>query len=809
MRFKGLLSAVAIAVCLWALGEAPLAHEHKHTHQNLARAAFRLLNLPFDTLGGLTKQEIEDELAQGVIDEDECINVDDFGNAWEGFPNWNSHFYEAKLRVRLSGVVAGCGYGIFAVQGKHNNAAQRAATLYQMARDEYSAGDLKSAFRILGRVLHLLQDMASPAHVHDDPHAELPATSKCGGDSDDFERWGYCEGLTSDGLNTRVCEYFYDSSTTHYPGKAAISFDGCAAPVVQECLADFDSDGTSESYGVPPPGFTCRLWAALHILYEAKPQGYGPNPVGPNAGHAFVHRLANVTYDFTTFTVHLQDISPSDDPLPEVSELSKMLTGSRTSDCEGPVGGDVGICEATDANGWRIRGDFQDIGRSDVQEGSTELTIGDSNEEWWTMPTGYFKKVEGVIFRDIFIDGFVYIENAGGEGPLGFGDQDSFIPRRYGCTISETQTNPRLCSTSSPSSSRAKVLYRQLYGTHENDLDPFVNARRANHDGKTLLRIYGDVLYASAVAYGAGLIQHFLDQVAERPTAAAGGPYTGAVCQPIPFDGSQSSDPNGNVITYEWDFTDDGTFDVASATAAQPFTFTAPFTGQARLRVTDSEGLSDEATAELTITPDASKPVISKVTATPASVWPPNHKMNAVTVNVSVADACGTPTCRIVSVTSNQPTETTGPKRGEPDWVITGPLTLQVRGESAPRQDRVYTVNLSCEDETGNAVTSTTTVTVPRPPETKPVPAAPTVKKGRYKKSGGACVWDANDNGANQCAPVMGRYKIAGGRCVWDAKDRGANQCTPGKGRYKKAGGGCVWAPNDSGPNQCTPPRPR
>jgi hypothetical protein len=311
------------------------------------------------------------------------------------------------------------------------------------------------------------------------------------------------------------------------------------------------------------------------------------------------------------------------------------------------------------------------------------------------------------------------------------------------------------------------------------------------------------------VAYGAGLIQHFLDQVAERPTAAAGGPYTGAVCQPIPFDGSQSSDPNGNVITYEWDFTDDGTFDVASATAAQPFTFTAPFTGQARLRVTDSEGLSDEATAELTITPDASKPVISKVTATPASVWPPNHKMNAVTVNVSVADACGTPTCRIVSVTSNQPTETTGPKRGEPDWVITGPLTLQVRGESAPRQDRVYTVNLSCEDETGNAVTSTTTVTVPRPPETKPVPAAPTVKKGRYKKSGGACVWDANDNGANQCAPVMGRYKIAGGRCVWDAKDRGANQCTPGKGRYKKAGGGCVWAPNDSGPNQCTPPRPR
>lgn len=712
MRFKGLLSAVAVAVCLWALGDAPRAHEHEHTHQNLARAAFRLLNLSFDTVGGLTKQEIEDELAQGVIDEDECIEVDDFGRAWENFPNWNSHFYEAKQRVRLSGVVAGCGYGILAVQGRHSNAAQRAQVLYQMARDEFGAGNVKSSFRILGRVLHLLQDMTSPAHVHDDPHAELPATSSCGGDSDDFERWGYCEGLTSDGLNTRVCEYFYDANSTHYPGKAPITFDGCAAPISTECLADFDSDGTTESYGVPPPGFTCRLWSALQILYEGKPQGYGTNPVGPNAGHAFVHRLANVTYDFTTFTVHLQDISPGDDPLPEPSELSLMLTGSTVADCTGPVGGDEGLCEATDANGWRIRGDFQDIGRSDVQPGSTELTIGDSNEEWWTMPTGYFKRVEGVLFRDIFIDGFVYIENAGGEGPAGGGDTDSFIPRRYGCTSAEAAANGRLCSTTGLGS-RSKAMYQQLYGTHRNRLDPFVNARRDNHDGKTLLRIYGDVLYASAVAYGAGLIQHFIEQVTVRPVAVAGGPYTGEACTPMTFDGGGSTDANGQIVEYAWDFTNDGTVDATSSSPQLNHSYPSAFEGDVWLRVTDNEGLTDEATAAVTITPDETAPTIASVTATPSSLWPANHQMVTVAITASVADACGA-TCRVTGVTSSAAGPGLGPHRGQPDWQVTGPLTLQLRAErSGAAGDRVYTVTVECVDGAGNASTRQVAVTVP------------------------------------------------------------------------------------------------
>jgi hypothetical protein len=359
---------------------------------------------------------------------------------------------------------------------------------------------------------------------------------------------------------------------------------------------------------------------------------------------------------------------------------------------------------------------------------------------------------------------------------------DNFVPLRYGCTAAELALDSDLCSETSVGP-RSKAMFQQLYGRVNNLSDPFPEVTEAGR-GKTLLRIYGDVLYTSAVAYGAGLIERFLDEVTVPPNAVPGGPYTGEACTPVLVDASGSTDSNGQVAKYEWDLTNDGTLDVTTLTAASQLTYPSAFTGQLRLRVTDNDGFLDEATAEVTITPDVTAPVIAAVTATPSSFWPPNHKMNPVTVSVSVADACGTTACRIVGVTSNQATDGPGPNRSEPDWVVTGPLTLDVRAEAAPKQDRLYTVMLSCEDESGNVATSTTIVTVPRPPEDKPTPAPkPTVKKGRYKKAGNACVWAANDSGPNQCSPT--------------------------KGRYKKAGTACVWAPNDSGPNQCTPPKPR
>ena len=53
-----------------------------------------------------------------------------------------------------------------------------------------------------------------------------------------------------------------------------------------------------------------------------------------------------------------------------------------------------------------------------------------------------------------------------------------------------------------------------------------------------------------------------------------------------------------------------------------------------------------------------------------------------------------------------------------------------------------------------------------------------------------------------------GRWKDDGnGGCVFDAADDGPDQCSPTAGRWKLDGdGGCVFDPNDSGPNQGPPP---
>jgi hypothetical protein len=56
---------------------------------------------------------------------------------------------------------------------------------------------------------------------------------------------------------------------------------------------------------------------------------------------------------------------------------------------------------------------------------------------------------------------------------------------------------------------------------------------------------------------------------------------------------------------------------------------------------------------------DITPPLISAVVANPNSLWPPNQKMVPVTISVAATDACGIASEKIVSVTSNEPSDGT------------------------------------------------------------------------------------------------------------------------------------------------------
>lgn len=75
----------------------------------------------------------------------------------------------------------------------------------------------------------------------------------------------------------------------------------------------------------------------------------------------------------------------------------------------------------------------------------------------------------------------------------------------------------------------------------------------------------------------------------QSPVANAGGPYSGNEGATITFDGSKSSDADGTITKYEWDFQNDGVYDQTTTLPTTTYKYLDNFTGQVKLRVTDSE----------------------------------------------------------------------------------------------------------------------------------------------------------------------------------------------------------------------------
>jgi hypothetical protein len=134
-------------------------------------------------------------------------------------------------------------------------------------------------------------------------------------------------------------------------------------------------------------------------------------------------------------------------------------------------------------------------------------------------------------------------------------------------------------------------------------------------------------------------------------------------------------------------------------------------------QATDAAGNSTTATTTHTVV-DVTPPTIVRTTPSQRTLWPPNHRLVQVGLDVDATDNCGgsegeAPRCRVFQVTSNEPINGRGDGNTQWDWEITGPLSVKLRAERAgPRTGRIYTVWVECTDGSGHVTTDSTDVTV-------------------------------------------------------------------------------------------------
>ena len=204
------------------------------------------------------------------------------------------------------------------------------------------------------------------------------------------------------------------------------------------------------------------------------------------------------------------------------------------------------------------------------------------------------------------------------------------------------------------------------------------------------------------------------------PNAVAGPDQNVAFSKEVTLNGTASNDPDSgpNALAHAWRFVylPAGSA-LSNASLADADKATARFTPDkagsyvVQLAVNDGDASDFDQVLIKVTTPLT----IKSVTASPNTLWPPNHKMVPVKVTVSATSPGNpTPVCQIRSVASNEPVNGTGDGDTAPDWQITGALTVNLRAERAGNgTGRVYTITVQCMDKAGNRATKDATVTVP------------------------------------------------------------------------------------------------
>lgn len=155
--------------------------------------------------------------------------------------------------------------------------------------------------------------------------------------------------------------------------------------------------------------------------------------------------------------------------------------------------------------------------------------------------------------------------------------------------------------------------------------------------------------------------------------------------------------------------------DAAPTVSASPASGSTFALGVTTVTVTATDTAGNSSTKTFTVTVQDTTAPTASLSLSAGSLWPPNHKLVAITPTLTASDLAGPVTISGPTITSNEPINGLGDGDTSPDWIITGTNGVQLRAErSGTGNGRTYTITYVVTDRAGNATTVSATVFVPK-----------------------------------------------------------------------------------------------
>jgi len=223
---------------------------------------------------------------------------------------------------------------------------------------------------------------------------------------------------------------------------------------------------------------------------------------------------------------------------------------------------------------------------------------------------------------------------------------------------------------------------------------------------------------SDGLASGTATVNIMVSHVNQIPMANAGADQTIDEGTPVTLDGRASSDPDGDLLTYTWTQPVGLPILLSDPHSATP-TFTAPLVGaggatlEFQLIVNDGEASSAPDRVKITVQDLNAPPACQLGVARPTLLWPPDHKLLAVSI-VGVADPDNDQvTITVTGVKQDEPVNGLGDGDTSPDAVLQGDTVLLRSERAGNGNGRVYHVTFRAEDGGGRSCVGTAAVCVP------------------------------------------------------------------------------------------------